>query len=53
LFDSSIDNAVGLLVGRAAGAAIVLVLHVGWHAMMKSKATTGIVTAMLLYASLH
>ena len=51
LFDSSVDNPVGLLIGRLAGAALLSLGVACWLVRNdeKSRAVTGIVTAMLLY----
>ena len=51
LFDSSIDNPVGLLIGRLAGAALLSLGVACWLVRNdeKSRAVTGIIIAMLLY----
>jgi hypothetical protein len=51
LFDSSVDNPVGLLIGRLAGAALLSLGVACWLVRNdeKSRAVTGIVIAMLLY----
>jgi len=51
LFDSPVDNPVGLLIGRLAGAALLSLGVACWLVRNdeKSGATTGIVIAMLVY----
>jgi len=51
LFGSSVDNPVGLLIGRLAGAALLSLGVACWLVRNdeKSRAVTGIVIAMLLY----
>jgi len=51
LFGSSVDNPVGLLIGRLAGAALLSLGVACWLARNdeKSRAVTGIAIAMLLY----
>ena len=50
LFDSSVDNPVGLLIGRLAGAALLSLGVACWLVRNeKSRAVTGVAIAMLLY----